>query len=72
MLMQSVYSQLVKVIFQRLGLLPWKQRLTNQVFKKYMTLFADLLALKVNINQLNAIKNEHGSDHVYFIIISST
>ena len=56
MLMQSVYSQLVKVIFQRLRLLPWKQRLTNQVFKKYMTFFADLLALKVNINQLNAIK----------------
>ena len=56
MLMQSVYSQLMKVIFQRFGLLPWKQRLTNPVFKKYMTFFDDLLALKVNINQLNAIK----------------
>ena len=46
----------MKVIFQSLRLLPWKQSLKNQVFKKYMVFFADLLALKVNIKQLNAIK----------------
>ena len=49
MFMQSVYNQWVKVIFQSLGLLPWKQRLKDQVFRKYMIFFADLLALKVNI-----------------------
>ena len=32
--------------FPESWLLPWKQRLKNQVFKKYMIFFADLLALK--------------------------
>ena len=49
MFMQSVYIQLVKVNFQSLWLSPWKQRLKNQVFKKYMVFFADHMALKVNI-----------------------
>ena len=49
MLMQSVYNQKVKVIIQSLELLPWKQSLKNQVFKKYLVFFADLLTLKVNI-----------------------
>ena len=49
MLMQSVYNQLGKVIFQSLQLLPWKQSLKNQVSKKNLVYFADLLTSKVNI-----------------------
>ena len=49
MLMQSVYNQNLKVIIQSLELLPQKQSLKNQVFKKYLVFFADILTLKVNI-----------------------
>ena len=34
MLMQSVYNQLWEVMFISLKLLPWKQSLKKQVFKK--------------------------------------
>ena len=34
MLMQSTDNQKEKVMFQSLELLPWKQSLKNQVFKK--------------------------------------
>ena len=47
--MQSVYNQKGKVKFQSLQLLLWKQSLINQVSKKYLVFFADLLTLKVNI-----------------------
>ena len=36
-------------MFQSLELLPWKQSLKNQGFKKYLVFSADLLTLKVNI-----------------------
>ena len=49
MLMQSVYNQQGKVMLQSLQLLPWKQSLKNQVSKKYLVFFANLLTLKVNI-----------------------
>ena len=49
MLMQSVYNQKGKVMFQSLQLLPWKQSFKNQVSKKYLVYFADLLTFKVNI-----------------------
>ena len=32
--MQSIYNQKEKVIIQSIELLPWKQSLKNQVFKK--------------------------------------
>ena len=47
--MQSVYNQKGKVMLQSLQLLPFKQSSKNQVSKKYLVFFADLLALKVNI-----------------------
>ena len=43
-------------MFQSLQLLPWKQRLKNQVFKKYLIFFADPLTLKAKINKSKAIK----------------
>ena len=49
MLLQYVYNQYGKVMCQSLQLLPWKLRLKNQVSKKYLVFFADLLTLKVNI-----------------------
>ena len=55
MLMHSVYNQKVKVMFQNLQLLPWKQRLKNQGFKKYLVFSADLLTLKAYIRYLNLL-----------------
>ena len=49
MLMESVYNQYKKVMRQSLQLLPWKQSLKNQISKKYLVFFADLLTLKVFI-----------------------
>ena len=47
--MQSVYNQKKKVMLRSFQLLPWKQSLKNEVSKKYLVFFADLLTLNVNI-----------------------
>ena len=44
-----------KVMLQSLQQLPWKQSLKNQVSKKHLVFFADLLTLKVNIKSSKAI-----------------
>ena len=49
MRIQSVRNQKGKVMFQSLVLLPWKQSLKNQGFKKNLVFSANLLNLKVNI-----------------------
>ena len=49
MLMQSIFNQYQKVMFQSLELLPWKQSLKNQVFKKKMVFSINLMTYNVNI-----------------------
>ena len=49
MLMQSAYNQWEKAMLQSRQMLPWKQSLKNQVSKKYLVFFADLLTFKDNI-----------------------
>ena len=56
MLMQSVFNQKGKVMFQSLKLLPWKQSLKNQVSKKYLVFFGDLLNLKLISSSLGQLK----------------
>ena len=48
MFIQSVCNQKGKVMFQSFELLPLKQSLKNQGFKKYLVFSADL-DLKVNV-----------------------
>ena len=43
-------------MLQSRQLLPWSQSLKNQVSKKYLVFFADLLTLKGNIKLSKAIK----------------
>ena len=49
LLIQYVYNQKGKVMFQSLELFPWKQSLKNQGFKKYLIFSADLLTLQISI-----------------------
>ena len=53
--MQSVYNQKGKLMLQSLKMLPWKQSLKIQVYKKYMVFFADLLTSKAIIKQSKAV-----------------
>ena len=49
MLMQSIYNQKQKVMFQSLGLLPWKQSLKISFLRKELVFSTDLMTYNVNI-----------------------
>ena len=48
-LMQYIFNQKQKVMFQSLELFPWKQSLKNQVFKKKLVFSTDIMTYNVNI-----------------------
>ena len=48
-LMQYIYNQKQKVMFQSLELFPWKQSLKKQVFKKKMVFSTDIMTYNFNI-----------------------
>ena len=64
MLIQSVYNQKGKVMFQSLELLPWKQSLKNKGFKNNLVLSVGLLTLKVNIcYDIMPVRKEEGKSY---------
>ena len=48
-LMQYIYNQKQKVLFQSLELFPWEQSLKNQVCKKNLEFSTDIMTYNVNI-----------------------